>query len=70
MLRERLATWELSRLKDEGYCLTDLTAYWMQKNQFGRPTAAFAVGPGVKLPEHRFECVSPSSLIHNDIDHP
>ncbi|KAF5326605.1 hypothetical protein D9611_000880 [Ephemerocybe angulata] len=55
VLRERLATWDLKRLKDEGYCITDLTAFWMAKNMFGKPTAAFAVGPGVKLPEHRFE---------------
>ena len=42
---------------EEGYCLTGLAAYWLQANQFGRPVAAFLLGPGLVLPEHRFESV-------------
>jgi hypothetical protein len=40
---------------EEGYCLTGLSAFWLQANQFGRPVAAFLLGPGRALPEHRFE---------------
>jgi hypothetical protein len=55
ILKERLSSWSLARLKEEGYCLTGLSAYWLQANQFGRPVAAFLLGPGRALPEHRFE---------------
>ncbi|GLB44126.1 putative P-loop containing nucleoside triphosphate hydrolase protein [Lyophyllum shimeji] len=55
VLQERLSTWTLARLKEEGYCLTELSAYWLQENQFGRPVASFALAPGVVLPDHRFE---------------
>ncbi|KAG2076441.1 P-loop containing nucleoside triphosphate hydrolase protein [Suillus decipiens] len=55
VLRQRLSTWSLVRLKEEGYTLTDLSAFWMGAPQFGRPVAAFSLGPGVDLPEHRFE---------------
>jgi len=57
VLKERLSTWSLARLKEEGYCLTGLSAFWLQANQFGRPVAAFLMGPGRALPEHRFEYV-------------
>ncbi|KAH0579749.1 hypothetical protein H2248_002586 [Termitomyces sp. 'cryptogamus'] len=55
ILKERLSTWSLDRLKEEGYCLTNLSAYWLQENQFGRPVASFALGPGLALPDHKFE---------------
>ncbi|RDB23511.1 Regulator of nonsense transcripts 1 [Hypsizygus marmoreus] len=55
VLKERLSSWPLARLKDEGYCLTGLSAYWLQANQFGRPVASFLLGPGLALPEHKFE---------------
>ncbi|KAH7911786.1 P-loop containing nucleoside triphosphate hydrolase protein [Hygrophoropsis aurantiaca] len=55
VLRERLSTWTLGRLKEEGYCLTNLSAYWLDTPQFGRPVASFLLGPGIVLPEHRFE---------------
>jgi hypothetical protein len=55
VLKERLSTWSLTRLQEEGYCLTGLTAYWLEENQFGRPVASFLLGPGIALPEHRFE---------------
>lgn len=55
---ERLATWSLERLKAEGYCLTDLSAYWCKANQYGRPVAAFQLGPGIIFPENlKLECV-------------
>ncbi|KAF8154087.1 P-loop containing nucleoside triphosphate hydrolase protein [Crassisporium funariophilum] len=55
VLRQRLSTWSLDRLQDEGYCLTGMSAYWMQANQFGRPVASFVLGPGIILPENKFE---------------
>lgn len=57
VLQKRLSTWSLDRLKEAGYCLTELSAYWMKANQFGRPVASFTLGPGIMLPEHRFEYV-------------
>ncbi|KAJ7468512.1 P-loop containing nucleoside triphosphate hydrolase protein [Mycena latifolia] len=55
VLKERLSTWSLTRLQEEGYCLTGLSAYWLQESQFGRPVASFLMGPGLALSEHRFE---------------
>ncbi|KAJ7147397.1 P-loop containing nucleoside triphosphate hydrolase protein [Mycena filopes] len=55
VLKERLSTWSLTRLQEEGYCLTGLSAFWLDENQFGRPVASFLLGPGLALPEHRFE---------------
>lgn len=55
VLRERLTNWNLSRLKEEGYCITEMSAYWLEANQFGRPVALFDLGPGLTLPAHRFE---------------
>lgn len=54
-LRDRLAQWGLTRLQEEGYCVTGLAAYWLEANQFGRPVAAFSLGPGILLPENKFE---------------
>ncbi|CAA7261960.1 unnamed protein product [Cyclocybe aegerita] len=55
VLRHRLSTWSLKRLETEGYCMTGLSAYWLQANQFGRPVASFLMGPGIKLPENKLE---------------
>ncbi|TCD69007.1 hypothetical protein EIP91_009229 [Steccherinum ochraceum] len=56
VLRDRLSSWSVNRLKEEGYCITGLAAYWQEKRQFGRPVAAFSLGPGITLPpEHQFE---------------
>ena len=56
VLKERLASWSLQRLQQEGYCITDMYAYWQEQRQFGRPVATFSLGPGIALPpEHRFE---------------
>ncbi|EIN05865.1 P-loop containing nucleoside triphosphate hydrolase protein [Punctularia strigosozonata HHB-11173 SS5] len=55
VVNERLASWGLDRLRDEGYCLTGLSAYWLNATQFGRPVASFSAGPGVELPEHKFD---------------
>lgn len=63
VLQKRLSTWSLDRLKEAGYCLTELSAYWMKANQFGRPVASFTLGPGIMLPEHRFEYVSSSDRV-------
>ena len=54
-LRHRLATWSVKRLEAEGYCLTGMSAYWMQANQLGRPVATFLLGPGITLPENKIE---------------
>ncbi|KXN83989.1 hypothetical protein AN958_00636, partial [Leucoagaricus sp. SymC.cos] len=55
-IMERLSTWSLARLCQEGYCLTDVSAYWYPANQYGKPIAAFHLGPGVVLPENlKFE---------------
>ncbi|KAF9480305.1 P-loop containing nucleoside triphosphate hydrolase protein [Pholiota conissans] len=54
-LKDRLAQWSLTRLQEEGYCVTGLGAYWLEANQFGRPVAAFSLGPGILLPENKFE---------------
>ncbi|RDB15707.1 Regulator of nonsense transcripts 1 [Hypsizygus marmoreus] len=55
VLKERLSSWRLARLKDKGYCLTSLSGYWLQANQFGRQVASFLLGPDLALPEHKFE---------------
>ncbi|OAX35034.1 P-loop containing nucleoside triphosphate hydrolase protein [Rhizopogon vinicolor AM-OR11-026] len=55
VLRERLSSWSLSRLREEGYTMTGLSAFWMDAPKFGRPVASFSLGPGIDLPEHRFE---------------
>lgn len=55
VLKERLSNWSVNRLQEEGYCLTGLSAFWLEANQFGRPVASFLLGPGIILPENRFE---------------
>nr|GAT59093.1 predicted protein [Mycena chlorophos] len=55
VMQERLSTWKLARLQDEGYCILGLTAFWVEENRFSRPVAIFMLGPGMGLPEHRFE---------------
>ncbi|KAG1865157.1 hypothetical protein C8R48DRAFT_833478 [Suillus tomentosus] len=55
VLRERLSTWSLFRLQEEGYTITGLSAFWMGAPKFGRSVASFSLGPGIDLPEHRFE---------------
>ena len=62
VLKERLGSWSVQRLEQEGYCLTDMQAYWQEHMQFGRPVATFKLGPGIALPrQHRFECVLPAN---------
>ncbi|KIJ60439.1 hypothetical protein HYDPIDRAFT_98653 [Hydnomerulius pinastri MD-312] len=55
VLRERLSTWSLPRLREEGYCLTGLSAFWVEAPQFRHAIACFTLGPGIALPDHRFE---------------
>jgi hypothetical protein len=57
VLRERLSSWSLERLREEGYCLTGMAAFWLEAVQFGRRIASFELGPGIALPEHRFAYV-------------
>ena len=54
-LKERLARWPRDKLEREGFCLPGMSAFWLKANQFGRPVAAFSIGPGIKLPLHKFE---------------
>ncbi|KIY63188.1 P-loop containing nucleoside triphosphate hydrolase protein [Cylindrobasidium torrendii FP15055 ss-10] len=58
IFRQRLSTWDTQRLVDEGYTLTDLSAFWAdQKSLNSRvpKTLSFQLGPGIVLPENRFE---------------
>lgn len=64
LIRERLGTWSLPKLKDEGYTLTGLSAYWLEGTRFGKPMASFSLGPGLHLPEHKFLYVLHSSVAH------
>jgi hypothetical protein len=52
-MRDRLAKWPLKRLRDEGYCITGMSAFWLDP-KFGY-VAAFSLGPGVVLPDNKFE---------------
>ncbi|TFK69818.1 P-loop containing nucleoside triphosphate hydrolase protein, partial [Pluteus cervinus] len=54
-LQRRLSTWTLAKLQKEGYCLTRMSAFWLKVNKYGRPVAAFSLGPGVILPAHQLE---------------
>ncbi|KAG9311016.1 P-loop containing nucleoside triphosphate hydrolase protein [Chiua virens] len=38
-----------------GTPVTDLYAFWLEGPQFRKPIACFSLGPGIILPEHRFE---------------
>jgi hypothetical protein len=57
LIKERLSTWSIQRLKSEGYCIAGMSAFWLQDRYFGRDVAAFSLGPGIHLPYHRFEYV-------------
>jgi hypothetical protein len=52
-LRERLAKWPIKKLCDRGYCITGMSAFWLD-TKFDH-VAAFGFGPGVALPDHKFE---------------
>lgn len=57
VLKTRLSNWSTKRLEKEGYCLSQMSAFWLEANQYGRPVAVFSLGPGIALPQHRFESV-------------
>lgn len=57
VINSRLAQWSLAKLERDGYCLSGLSAYWLQADRYGKPAAAFLLGPGTALPYHRFEYV-------------
>ena len=52
-MRERLAKWPIKKLCDRGYCITGMSAFWFD-SKFGH-IAAFGLGPGVALPDHKLE---------------
>lgn len=52
-MRERLAKWPVKKLCDEGYCITGMSAFWLDSKS-GR-IAAFNLGPGLALPDNKFE---------------
>lgn len=52
-MRERLAKWPIKKLCDRGYCITGMSGFW-QDSKFGH-VAAFDLGAGVALPDHKFE---------------
>ncbi|KAI0030729.1 AAA domain-containing protein [Vararia minispora EC-137] len=66
IIQERLSSWSVQRLKSEGYCVTELSAFWMEQTHFGRPVAAFSLGPGVTLPNNRFENGTQVLVTHLD----
>lgn len=52
-MRERLAKWPIKKLCDRGYCITGMSGFWLDP-KFGH-IAAFGLGPGVALPDNKFE---------------
>ncbi|KAI9512155.1 P-loop containing nucleoside triphosphate hydrolase protein [Russula earlei] len=52
-MRERLAKWPVKRLCDNGYCITGMSAFWLDTKSGN--IAAFGLGPGVALPDNKFE---------------
>ncbi|KAJ4481077.1 P-loop containing nucleoside triphosphate hydrolase protein [Lentinula aciculospora] len=66
VIRERLGTWSMPKLKDEGFTLTGLSAYWLEGTRFGKPMASFSLGPGLDLPEHKFLTGTPILLSRID----
>jgi hypothetical protein len=69
VIKERLSSWSLKKLQDEGYCITDLSASWLKEQRYGKPVAAFCLGHGIVLPpHHRFECVRDIVCIDHNVD--
>ncbi|KZV63553.1 hypothetical protein PENSPDRAFT_208228 [Peniophora sp. CONT] len=66
IVQERLASWSIQRLKSEGYCLSDMSAFWLEETRFESSVAAFSLGPGVALPHHRFENGTQVMVSHLD----
>ncbi|KAH8114864.1 P-loop containing nucleoside triphosphate hydrolase protein [Phellopilus nigrolimitatus] len=54
VVTDRLATWGVEKLKKEGYCLTGVYAYWLDKRTIGRSVACFNLGAGIPLPHNKF----------------
>jgi hypothetical protein len=54
-MRSRLAKWPLKRLCEEGYCVTGMSAFWLRSKFGNLNVAAFGLGPGVALPDNKFE---------------
>ncbi|KAI0314198.1 P-loop containing nucleoside triphosphate hydrolase protein [Amylostereum chailletii] len=67
VVRERLATWSVRRLQQEGYCIAGMRAFWMEQTRFGRPVASFSLGPGMPLPPNgKFESGTQVLVTHLD----
>ncbi|KIY47635.1 P-loop containing nucleoside triphosphate hydrolase protein [Fistulina hepatica ATCC 64428] len=50
---QRIASWPLHKLKSEGYTLTGLSAFWLDKRHPSGPVAGFtSAEPGCVLPDH------------------
>lgn len=41
VVMDRLKNWGLKRLMNEGYCMTGLHAFWLDRTYLGRHVAAF-----------------------------
>ncbi|KZS89432.1 P-loop containing nucleoside triphosphate hydrolase protein [Sistotremastrum niveocremeum HHB9708] len=54
VIKRRLQSWPLSKLISNGYCITGLKAFWLDKTNLGKPTGQFWFGPGHKLPTNQF----------------
>lgn len=54
LMTERLSTWDIEKLKKEGYCVTDVHGFWLDRTSLGRPVAAFRFGAGMALPSNCF----------------
>ncbi|TIB78467.1 P-loop containing nucleoside triphosphate hydrolase protein [Wallemia mellicola] len=65
----RLLEWPIERLKQEGYCITDLSGYYT-KRMFGKHSAIFQLQPGEQLPSHRFRKgdIVKLSLMNNETE--
>ena len=50
----RLASYGTERLQREGYCVTGLDAFWLEKTSLGRPVAGFRCSSGSALPFNVF----------------
>jgi len=55
LIKERLTKWPVEKLRDEGYCIIGLDAFWMDAHHFGKPVAIFTLGPGEHLGTHHFK---------------
>jgi hypothetical protein len=65
VLKEPLSNWTLNRLKEEGYCLAGLSAFWLQANQFGLPVTSFLRAQVKILHSFTFAINTPPPLVNS-----